>query len=404
MALQTTGPSSDNSSVGRDYSEWSRGPEHRSTVALAEALPVGQDFSGYSHGPAARRRKSDTPVIEQATSKTERCSRSHTARRRFADYVDRDDIHSQKRAATKCDTVIAIVMTCHNRAAITTRCIESIKRCAIPAGVKVKVYLTDDGCTDGTSDAVRSMVPDAIVSEGDGSLFWCGGMRLSMQRAIKDNADFVLWLNDDVVLYPTAIADALNSYCAGSKNSIVIGSTVDTVTPAVTYGGLVAKKGIATSICNVIDPRIESQYQTVDPEIAPSCETMCGNFVLIPGSVAQEVGDIESKFTQWLGDVDYGYRARAKGVQLRLIRKIIGTCASNSRQEMWREPEPTFKEYFHKIHSTKGLASKERMHYYRRHGGAAWWLAWALPYIRQLVSYPFLARNTKKSVQQRVVN
>lgn len=407
MAPHTIGTSSQASEIGPDYSDWSRGPAHRSSVAIAENVPVGQDFSGFSHGPT-HRRPVGRPSAEE-TTRTERRTRNYTssavaARRRFADYVDRDEIHSQKKLATKCDTTIAIVMTCFNRAAITSRCIESIKRCAVPAGVKVNLYLTDDGCTDGTSEIVKSLSPSAVITEGDGSLFWCGGMRASMQRALNDNADYVLWLNDDVVLYPTAISEAWNTLCAGSKKCIVIGSTVDTVTTAVTYGGLVAKKSIGSSICNVIDPRIESQYHTVDPEIAPGCETMCGNFVLIPRAVALEVGPIDSEFTHWLGDVDYGYRARAKGVELRLIRKIIGTCASNSRQEMWREPEPTFLEYFHKVHSTKGLASKERAHYYRRHGGAAWWLAWALPYVSQLVLYPFLARKAKKSVQQRVVS
>ncbi len=302
------------------------------------------------------------------------------------------------------DVVIAVIMTCHNRSGVTRRCLESIVACTLPPAVKLKVYLTDDGCSDDTVAMVRKIVPDAVISAGDGSLYWCGGMRLSMSTALEDGADFVLWLNDDVVLEKDSIEAAWRTLPVQSRNvsahekpgmsaiakNIVVGSTVNPETGKLNYGGLKPRGGFKSRTVSVVDPRIESQYEIVDPGKEAECETMAGQFVLIPRAVALEVGEIETAFVHWLGDVDYGYRARALGVRLRLIPKPIGSCPANKIVESWKIPdEGKLSDYWRKMNSIKGLNWKERMIYYKRHAGCGWWLGWLLPYVTQVILFPF---------------
>ena len=79
--------------------------------------------------------------------------------------------------------IIAALITCHNRKSKTIACLERLFQQALPLGVLLKVYLVDDGSTDGTAEAVREKFPSVSVISADGSLFWCRGMRLAWKHA-----------------------------------------------------------------------------------------------------------------------------------------------------------------------------------------------------------------------------
>lgn len=71
---------------------------------------------------------------------------------------------------------IAVLLTVFNRRETTLTCLESLFSGSVPEGYSIEVYLTDDGCTDGTTDAVRERFPDVRIVAGDGSLYWNRGM------------------------------------------------------------------------------------------------------------------------------------------------------------------------------------------------------------------------------------
>ena len=103
---------------------------------------------------------------------------------------------------------IAVLLTVYNRKEKTLRCLNSLKESHSLAGSKIqyKIFLTDDGCTDGTSEALENaelQMPMSVL-KGNGSLYWNGGMINSWSAALQseEHYDGYLWLNDDVVLYP----------------------------------------------------------------------------------------------------------------------------------------------------------------------------------------------------------
>jgi hypothetical protein len=179
---------------------------------------------------------------------------------------------------------IAALLTCHNRREHTLACLESLRTTAIP-GITVDVHLVDDASNDGTAEAVAAAYPDVEISRGTGDLFWGGGMRLAFTRAVPTRPDYLLWLNDDVVLDPDALKRLLATYatlCAGRQPlSVVVGSTRDPQTGATTYGGV-----RRTSLLR------RMAFAQVAPTDTPqSCDTMNGNVVLVPRSVYSVVGN-----------------------------------------------------------------------------------------------------------------
>src|SRR6266545_6846519 len=108
--------------------------------------------------------------------------------------------------------VVAVTLTCFNRKQTTLRCLRTLHEQSGQDNYRLACFLTDDASTDGTSDAVKAEFPQVHILPGTGDLFWGGGMHLAMAAAMELKPDFVLWLNDDVILKPDALARLLAAY------------------------------------------------------------------------------------------------------------------------------------------------------------------------------------------------
>jgi len=73
-------------------------------------------------------------------------------------------------------------------------------------GTVGRILLVDDASTNGVVEEARHRFQEMEVLRGNGSLWWCGGMRLGMQRAMEQGVDAVVWLNHDCLPDPGTIA------------------------------------------------------------------------------------------------------------------------------------------------------------------------------------------------------
>ena len=71
---------------------------------------------------------------------------------------------------------IAALITCFNRKEKTILCLTNLFKQPLLNNFELDVFLTDDGCTDGTAEAVGKMFPQVHIIKGDGNLFWNRGM------------------------------------------------------------------------------------------------------------------------------------------------------------------------------------------------------------------------------------
>ncbi|MFS8120400.1 MAG: glycosyltransferase family 2 protein, partial [Microcoleus sp.] len=288
-------------------------------------------------------------------------------------------------------TSIAVLMTCHNRKSKTLATLESLFQQRSIDEIGHKVYLVDDGSTDGTRQAVQQTYPDVKIFSGDGNLFWNGGMRIAFSEAIKDDPDYYLWLNDDTILYPEALSSLLTTSRhlleQGEENAIVAGSTCDPDTGAFTYGGIVK-----------ITPLLPFKFRFLDPTEAPqSCDSMNGNCVLIPRSVVELVGNLDPAFIHYLSDWEYGLRARQKGCTVWIAPGYQGTCSPNPQAT--KVAAASMSEGLEKMNQPKGLTFQdatlqpweEWKVFAQRHGGLFWPVYWLLPY-RRLVWFSVLSK------------
>lgn len=273
-------------------------------------------------------------------------------------------------------TRIAALLTCHNRRATTLLALRGLFAQELEQGVELAVFLVDDGSSDGTGAAVTSEFPRVRLLQGDGSLYWSGGMRKGFAEAIRDGFDYYLWLNDDALLDPGTLAHLLETHhelaAEGEDRSIVVGSTRDPETGTLTYGGV-----------ENVSRFHPFKFRLITPNGAPrQCATMNGNVVLIPHSVAQIVGNISDDFTHSMGDFDYGMRARRLGCSIWVASGYVGSCRRNVVANTWMDTSLPFSRWVRKCVSMKGLPPRDYRRFTQAHGGPFWPIFWAMPYIR----------------------
>lgn len=210
---------------------------------------------------------------------------------------------------------IAVILTVFNRREVTLRGLRSLRQAMLFRQVQdngkeyiFDIYMTDDGCTDGTGEAVKQQFPDVKIIQGNGNLFWSRGMRFAWQAAIDSGVDydFYIWFNDDAELYEDAVETLIID--SGKNNDAIVSGAFCNDNGSVSYGGwfndkLVAPNGYPQEI-----------------------ELMNGNLVIIPRDAYKKLGLIDSRYHHGEGDFDYALRARKAGIPVYLTHKYVGVA------------------------------------------------------------------------------
>lgn len=272
-------------------------------------------------------------------------------------------------------TSVAVLIACHNRRAKTIGCIEGLLRSQAFDRFRIGLYLVDDGSTDGTSEAVYRSFPAAHVIRGDGSLYWNGAMRLAFEAAMQDGGfDYYLWLNDDTIIYEDTFSKLIltaESARSGGRDAVIVGTTQAVLGGSATYGGVVRTSWWRPLKFRLLGISDESRQ----------CDTMHGNCVLIPFRIAEEVGNLDSKFVHTMGDIDYGLRVRQAGFDIKTMPGCAGVCDHNAREMTYLDTSLSRRERWRRLRSVKGLPPKQWYVLTKRHCGLLWPAFWLWPYV-----------------------
>jgi GT2 family glycosyltransferase len=250
---------------------------------------------------------------------------------------------------------LAVLLTVHNRKDKTLKCLHHLFLQKMKEEIQMDVYLTDDGCTDGTPAAVAKQFPSVKIIQGDGTLFWNRGMHLAWKTAAQTkDYDFYLWLNDDTMLYPHACQTVLNAAQATNLTSIICGATCSAQTGKTTYSGKNKRDG------QMLIPNGRLQ----------ECDIVNGNFLLVPRRIFQTIGNLDWSFRHAIGDFDYGLRAKKTGFRNYVAPEYIGTCEQNPSLPRWCLKDTPLNERFRLLYSPLGYAEPIPFFIYdKRHFG-----------------------------------
>lgn len=259
------------------------------------------------------------------------------------------------------------IFTCFNRKNKTISCLESLAR----NHTIIDFIAVDDGSTDGTAEAL-ARYDNVTVLNGNGSLFYSGGMRRGIEEAKKrnlDSYDYVMFLNDDVCFFENAI-DRMISGSDGK--SIIVGAMCDD-NGNLSYGGAVKTSKYKPSFKNVMS----------SPEQTAYCDTFCANCVLIPVPVFKKLPNMDKVYIHAMGDFDYGLEASRRGYPITATDFFTGTCNDNPITNTWDDPSLKIRDRLRKKESPKGLPFRDYFHFINKNYGFLSAVLYSLtPYVR----------------------
>jgi GT2 family glycosyltransferase len=273
---------------------------------------------------------------------------------------------------------VAVVVCCHNRKSTTLGGLTSLFRQRQADDLAADVYLVDDGSSDGTAEAVAAQFPTVKILHGDGTLWWVGAMRLGWAAAMAVGYDgYILW-NDDTALMEDAVfrlVSCARAVAATLGPAIVTGSTLDRVTGGHSFGGW-----------RRVTLGLRVKFVPVPPEKERPirCDTMNGNFTLIPAAIVEKLGNLEAGFLHRLADWDYGLRAGRAGFPIIVAPGYFGYCTPDSEAKTWRDGSMPLAARWKHLMSPRGMDPREWLLYTSRHLGWRFPLYFVSPYVKVL--------------------
>jgi len=272
---------------------------------------------------------------------------------------------SQKAGSLDSQLRVAVLIACHNRKNRTIQSLESLYA-AKPSNWDLKIYLVDDGSTDGTSEAIEQFDPAIQITKGNGSWYWAHSMHQA-EMAINEPCDAILWLNDDVKLDIDSLGRIHDQFVANSE-SILVGQFRSSAIDSLTYGGYVKYDKHPFHFKHVY---VQDQLKLAD--------TFNGNLVFIPISVSKTVGPIDGEFAHAYADMDYGLRARSVGTKIIIIPGFVGICDTNPVTDF-----NSFADELTFLLSKKSSPVGSQIRFLRRHGNFTWPIYFMAPFTKVL--------------------
>lgn len=284
---------------------------------------------------------------------------------------------------------IAVLLTCFNRREKTVACLGQFYRVLDEYNdahgdrrISAAVFLTDDGCTDGTAQAVRDISAnrELHIISGNGSLYWAGGMREAWREALRDSRpwDFFLLLNDDTVVLDNVFDELLNAhaYCLQTygKAGICSGITCDANDPLrVTYSG------------DVFASSARARFRRLGPSGKPQLvDQTNANILLVAAEVVRTVGIFYEGYRHGAADMDYCMMVRRAGYPAVITAKVCGKCDydhPSEEEEILRLMKMSFAERRRYV-SLPTHSDREYLLFVRRNIPSKFLVSWTLRNIR----------------------
>jgi GT2 family glycosyltransferase len=218
----------------------------------------------------------------------------------------------------------ALVIPVHNRRETTLLALRSLSRID-RSGLEVKIFVVDDGSTDGTADAIAEKFPEVEIIYGDGNLHYAAGTNRGIEAALKWHPNYIVTMNDDAVFHDQFLRRLIDT--AEKNNRSVVGSLLllwDEPHRVFQVG----QKWNALRGGWII-PEDLTAFKVASEPFEVEC--IVGNCVLFPIEAIRECGLMdEANFPHGWGDAQYLTRMRKAGWKLLIDPRSLVWCEPNT--------------------------------------------------------------------------
>jgi len=219
------------------------------------------------------------------------------------------------------DRILA-VMPVHNRLNCT---LNSLSRLVgkKASSYDLDVLVVDDGSTDGTAEKVAAEYPNAILTRGDGNLWWSGGVNVGLRYALTHRYDYVYITNDDNQANDDAL-DELYRAVRSDDRYICTSLVLNSDSGRILNAGLNYVGPLKKITENMRGQSARNARQMIAVDLIGSRST------LLPIWCVEKIGLFDAeRFPQHYGDLEYFNRAKENGYRLWVVPSSIVRTQEN---------------------------------------------------------------------------
>ena len=207
------------------------------------------------------------------------------------------------------ERVLVIILTWNTRSE-TESCVESVLQLDHD---RFDVLVIDNDSRDDTVEALTRRFGDRVMLQRNASnLLFAGGMNVGLRYGLAHNYDFILMLNNDILVDPGMLRELLK-VAHGSDDIAAVGPKIFYVEPPDVLwcagGELSLWKGW---------PRHRGlrQKDSAAFDAVRDVDYLTGAAILLKRQALESVGLLDTGFAMYAEDADWAFRARAAGFRL----------------------------------------------------------------------------------------
>ncbi|MCT4644267.1 MAG: glycosyltransferase family 2 protein [Carboxylicivirga sp.] len=278
---------------------------------------------------------------------------------------------------------VFMVIAVFNNRAHTLNCLSLLSQQSFS---NFKVILVDDGSSDGTRAAVKSMYPETTIIEGDGNWWWSRSMNAGFKAAMDQQADVVITLNNDVIIGRNCLELLISRHKQHPGAIIGCLNTINREDRYIFFSGVKRVNWL-----NAKEIKYHSAFTKVNQPMSGLHASVClnGRGTLIPRSVFEQIGYYDDKhFPQYAADFDFTLRAVEKGfpVFIDWENEVASVIENTGKGRTFiRQKTGSYLASFFNQHSSNSL--RMWFHYYRRHAGWAFFIGFPLQILKLVYAY-----------------
>lgn len=214
---------------------------------------------------------------------------------------------------------LAVIIVTYNSRSEIVECLDSITGPALP--VDTAITIVDNASEDGTASLVRDRWPHVQVIDAGDNL---GFSRANNLGARATSSDYVLFLNPDTVVRPSAIRTLIATLDADAETAIAGPRLVDANgMPEVSWGPAISPWGELWQkrLTDAYRRRVTRVVRTVEGLSRQSrhVEWVSGACLLVRRTELEAAGLFDERYFMYTEDVDLCVRIRDRG---RLVRYV----------------------------------------------------------------------------------
>jgi len=242
---------------------------------------------------------------------------------------------------------VAIIILNWNGLKDTIECLESVKKIDY---LNFEIIVVDNGSTDGSPEKIKEMFPDITLIRNKENLGYASGNNVGIRYALKNNAEYILMLNNDTVVDK----NILSIFVETIRKEENVGSLGGKVFYYKKKNYIHSAGGIVNNIKGMLYGfnRGEGEIDYGQYEKIVSVDYIMGCALFFALSTIEKVGLFNEQFFLYCEDTDFGLRIKKAGLH-NLYVPYVKIWHKVSASTGWKHPSIYYYDFRSRLLLTK---------------------------------------------------